>query len=68
MLTKLALWYLRNRKVTVIMNYKVEGGKLTQKTNEGYTYDTDYNDSEIYLSNGKKFNIPEGKFKVVQTF
>jgi hypothetical protein len=68
MLTKLALWYLRNRKVTVIMNYKVEGGKLTQKTNEGYTYDTDYNDSEIYLSNGNKFNVPEGKFKIVQTF
>lgn len=64
MLTELALWYLRKKKVTVIMNYKVEGGKLTQKTNEGYTYDSDFDNSEIWLNDGSEFIIPEGKYKI----
>lgn len=66
MFTELALWYLRKKKATVLMNYKVEGGELTQKSNEGYTYDTDLVESKIYLIDGTEFVPPEGKFKIVK--
>lgn len=66
MLIKLAIWYLRRKKVSAIFNMKITGGKVQQKTNRGATYDTEFYDAQYLLSNGKAFVVPQGKFTVRQ--
>lgn len=60
---KLAIWYLRKRKVSVLLNMRVEGGTIQQKTRIGLTYHNDLNNAKYLDKNGKELVLPEGKFQ-----
>ena len=38
-------------------------GDTHQKKNVGFQYDCDFN-GRLFLSNGKEFNLPKGRYKV----
>lgn len=61
---KLAIWYLRKRKVSVLLNMRVDGGAIQQTTRYGCTYDNHLNNVRYLDKNGKELIIPEGKFKI----
>lgn len=67
MLINLAIWYLRKKNVSVLINYKVEGGKMKQLSNIGRTYDNELHNTDYYLMDGSKFIFPNGKFKIEKT-
>lgn len=60
---KLAIWYLRKRNVSVLLNMKIDGGTIQQKTRYGCTYDSDISNGKYLDNDGKPLNIPKGKFK-----
>lgn len=64
---KLAIWYLRKRNVSVLLNMKIDGGTIQQKTRYGFTYDSEINNVNYLDADGELFNIPKGKFKVRYT-
>ncbi|MED4399808.1 hypothetical protein [Metabacillus fastidiosus] len=64
MFTNLAVWFLRKRKASVLINIKLNGGTAQQLTRNGFIYDCEFNDNKYLLENGRTFDIPEGKFKV----
>ena len=80
MFTKLAIWFLRKREVSVLINFHLDGGKLTQLKTDGFFYDNKLNDCvvqeqsnpelpprDIYLLDGKfKYKLPPQKAKVTQ--
>lgn len=65
MLTKLAIWYLRKRKVSVMMNFYVDDATIVQKSIEGYLYDNSLIDCDYLSSSEKRLILPEGKFHIV---
>lgn len=67
MLTNLAIWYLRLKKASVLINYKLTDGEIQQLGRNGYTYDCDFNKTIMKLSDGSIFDVPEGKFYVERT-
>jgi hypothetical protein len=64
MLTELAVWYLRKKKKSVLINYEINNGVVKCRNNESYLYDNILNNVEYRLSNDKEFVIPDGKFNV----
>jgi len=63
MIIRLAIWYLRKRKVSVLINMKVKDGTVQQKTNKGWTCDNDLHNVRYLDKNGKELVLPEGKFQ-----
>jgi NADH:ubiquinone oxidoreductase subunit D len=66
MLTKLAIWYLRSKGVSIIMNCKLEDGKVQQLRSTGFTYDSHFKNVEYRLIDDSLFDIPEGKFNITK--
>lgn len=64
MLKKLAIWYLRKKNVSVLINYRIEDGKVQQLHDESRIYNNEFINVDYRLKNGEKFHIPEGQFKV----
>lgn len=64
MLSKLAIWYLRKRKKSVLIGYRVVGGKMNAIYNKSYTYDNQLINVDYWYGNGKKLVIPEGEFTI----
>lgn len=65
MLSNLAIWYLRKRKASVLLNYRLAGGDVHQLTNRSFIYDCAIRDDVDYrLPNGEDFTIPEGAYQV----
>lgn len=64
MLINLAIWYLRARKKSVIIGYKLRKEEIQALYPVAYIYDNDINLDEVsYLDeDGSIFMIPEGKF------
>lgn len=62
MLTKLAVWYLRKRKKSVIIGFTIEGGITRPKYNDIFTFDNNFNGVDYRLTDGTPFDIPSGKF------
>lgn len=60
---KLAIWYLNKRKVSVLLNMKIEDGTVQQTTNHGCTYNNTLNNVKYLDKNGKELILPEGKFR-----
>ena len=60
---KLAIWYLNKRKVSVLLNMKIEGGIVQQTTYHGCTYNNTLNDIKYLDKNGNELVLPEGKFR-----
>lgn len=64
MFESLAIWYLRKRKRSVIIGYKLEGGKVKCLYNKAYIYDNYIEDIIYRCSDDTPFEIPEGKFSI----
>ncbi|QLI77123.1 hypothetical protein [Bacillus pumilus] len=62
MITKLAIWWLRKRKLTVLIGHDITGGEIKAKSNKVYLYDSNLKDVAFKDPNGIPFNVPEGKF------
>lgn len=62
---RLAIWYLRRREVSVLMNVRIDGGVIQQKTGYGCTYDTVLDNVKYLDRDGEELIIPQGKFKIV---
>jgi hypothetical protein len=60
---KLAIWYLRKRKRSVIIGYMLECGKVKSLNNKTYIYDNQVKNIDYRCSDDTQFEIPEGKFK-----
>lgn len=64
MITNLCIWWLRKRKVSVLIGYKTYFGTLKQLSNEGYIYDNELNHTNYINPNGKRIHIPDGEFEI----
>lgn len=64
--TRLAVWYLRKRKVSVIMNVKIETGCIRQLTKTCYIYDNELIDTRYYDFVGAGVALQDGKFVIVR--
>lgn len=62
MLTKLAIWYLRKRKISVLMGFTTSRGSLQSDNDVTYLLDNFLMDTAFYDKFGKKWLLPEGKF------
>lgn len=62
MLSKLAIWYLRKRKKTVILNVIAKDGSMQQSERSALLYDNCLMDVAYYDYDGNIVTIPEGKF------
>lgn len=66
MFIQLATWYLKRKKVSIVMNCDITGGTVKQRTNRGVTINCDFVDAKLIQSDGVEFEIPKGKFKIVR--
>lgn len=62
MITKLAIWWLRKRKLTVLIGHDITGGEIKARFNKVYLYDSNLRDAVFKDPYGIPFNVPEGKF------
>lgn len=62
MLVKLAIWYLRRKRVSVIMNYRINGGLLKPKQNQSYMYENTFIETEHRYIDNSEMDVPEGNF------
>ncbi|MEH7652311.1 hypothetical protein [Bacillus safensis] len=62
MITKLAIWWLRKRKRSVMIGYEIIEGEIKARYNTALLYDNTLIGVSYQDSDGKSFNVPEGKF------
>lgn len=62
MLTKLAIWYLRKRKVSVMIGFVTFRGSLQSDNKRAFLYDNTLNETKYFDQLGKSLDLPEGKF------
>lgn len=63
MLEKLAIWFLKKRKVSIIIGFAHEGGAIRPLNRDTYLYDNTFDRCQFLEYNGAEFQIPEGKFQ-----
>lgn len=66
MLTKLAVWYLRKNRRSVLIGYNVKDGCIKAKHNNAFIYDNNLTNVEYRDSDNKPLELPEGKFSYVR--
>lgn len=65
MLTKLAIWYLRKRKKSVLIGFNIKDGEIQTKNKTTYYYDNQLTDVKIKRLNGEDFDFPyNAKFNI----
>ena len=64
MITKFCIWWLRRKKVSVLIGYRATFGIIKQVNNAGFIYDNHFEKAVYLLPNGDKFDVPGGKFKI----
>jgi hypothetical protein len=62
MFESLAIWYLRKKKRSVLIGYKLEEGQVKALNNKAYIFDNNINNIDYRYSDDTPFEIPEGKF------
>lgn len=62
MITKLAIWWLRKAKKSVVINYVVTEGELQAKQKQVFIYDNDFTDTVYKDYDGEIVALPSGKF------
>lgn len=67
MLTKLAIWYLRKRKVSVLIGFLTYEALIQQERESAYLYDSNLMNTSYFDYEGNKIEIPEGKFEFRRT-
>jgi hypothetical protein len=66
MFKALAIWYLRKKKISVLMNYQIDNGKIRPLTHMNCMYDNNLNNVDVRSNNNQVLVIPEGKFCIKQ--
>lgn len=66
MLTKLAIWYLRRKKNSVLIGYDLKGGLIVARNNDAFVYNNSLIKVEYRNSDNESLEIPEGKFSYVK--
>ena len=61
----LCVYVLRKCKHSTIIGYEIEGGEVRCKYKNASIYDNNL-DVDYYLENGRKFDIPDGKFSYTE--
>lgn len=64
MLTKLAIWYLRKRKRSVMIGFSVQPYFIQPTNRDAYLYDNRLVNIKYYDCNGDEVVLPEGKFHI----
>jgi hypothetical protein len=57
MFTKLAIWYLRKRKKSVLIGYNVKNGTIRAIENDAYSHDNVFRDCEFELQDGRPYTM-----------
>jgi hypothetical protein len=66
MLTRLAIWYLSKKKVSVMIGMSTYGGKIKYLHPLSSTYNSTIMHTRTFDANNEQFLIPSGKkFKIV---
>ena len=61
MLKRIAVWYLRKRNASVILNIKVSDGLIKVKGNQAQIYDNEFNNTKFITEDNQEFLIPDNK-------
>ena len=64
MISELCIWYLRKRKKSVLIGYKMKGDTIQALNNDAFVYDNELEDITNKLPDGRTFNFPPGKFSL----
>lgn len=64
LIEKLAIWFLRKRKATVVIGLIVWEGEIQSKSKKAYLYDNVFVDATYYTYDDVPVDIPSGKFSV----
>lgn len=65
MFTKLAIWYLRKRKKSVLIGWDVEDARMQCKHSDSFVFGNTLTDCEFYTKNGNDFPIYSTRKTVV---
>lgn len=57
MFTKLAIWYLRKRKKSVLIGYNLKNAEVTPLQSHALTYDNIFCDCEFKTKGGKPYQL-----------
>lgn len=63
MLTQLAIWYLRKKKISVAIGFAFLGGEVRSKAPNSYLYDSTFTRCRFVESDNQPFRVPEGPFQ-----
>lgn len=65
MISKIAIWYLRKKKASVIINCQIDNAEVQFLGNKGNIYDNKFNNTLIRLVDGSTLMVPNGsKFNI----
>ena len=62
MITKLAIWYLRKRKVSAVIGFYIDGGHIRPINNRCFLMDNKFMNIKFLKNDGEELDIPRGKF------
>ncbi len=66
MLTKLAAWYLKKRKKSVLIGYEIKNGYVRSMNDDAFIHGNELINVDYRTSDNKPFLIPKGKFSFVR--
>jgi len=66
MFEKIAIWYLRKQKRSVLIGYEISNGNVKALNNHAFLYDNTLNDVEYRTSDNYPMSIPNRKFNVTR--
>ncbi|GLY11377.1 hypothetical protein [Pseudobacillus badius] len=61
MLTELAIWYLRKKKKSVMIAFKIKDGAVQAINKDTFIYENEFEDVDYFLPNGQMYDIPHMK-------
>ncbi|RST60187.1 hypothetical protein D5F11_009015 [Siminovitchia terrae] len=64
MLAKIAIWYLRKTKKSVLIGFEIKDGYLRSLNNNTLTYDNHLVNVDYRTRDDKPLLLPEGKFSI----
>ncbi|UGO50666.1 hypothetical protein PQE68_gp075 [Bacillus phage vB_BanS_Sophrita] len=65
MLSRVATWYLRKRKKSVIIGFETTGGEVKSLNQDTYYFDNEFDhNTTIKNYDDSTFLVPQGKFKI----
>lgn len=65
MFKKLAIWYLRKKKCSILIGCKISNGQVKTLSKDNYIFDMVFNNVDFRLNDDTSINIPQGKFQIL---